>query len=501
MINSLGVKLRVFTTMESNMKELTDAVHVLTLGEDEPEQPIQEVIHQFRQTSEAATSTAESIRTRFGGSDAPRPIMITNDEDIQFLLEGAHKLTDAIGKIRDTLDKLNEVTGSAIYERLRFLGSGGETSASDNTAKELLSWFGDEIKYIIREILNNDDYSNSVLWKVAEEGYKQATSPSGSLSIESPTVRQGETPPFGDDQLGELSKEACSKRWTEFWIRAIQNSPGGPTLFFPSAPTTFNTTEVPPYLFRVFDPSSSGRSDAEVVASMMSLSHLRQDSRTDLLALGQTQATIQLHKHLTKSMFSAEADDNLMSWTSSLLVAIQYAIWRQQWEDSSSIQICVVDSTKFPLGQFARDTWLLDSYRETAYRLGSNFPNLWKLRDGEDYYNGEYLSQGTLTHTGRSCLVSLEQLVNAGLYKLYPEFGNPDGAAQWANRTRFLRRCWSEQQTTTDYDDEISRAFEVGSCISPTHALDMALMLLAFKNRELRTGRWCGLLLIVGFLA
>ncbi|KAK7909149.1 hypothetical protein PG985_015027 [Apiospora marii] len=471
--------------MESNMTELADAVQVMTLGEDAPKQPIQKLIQQCRQTSEAVTSMADSIQARFGGPDVPRPNLVTNGEGIQFLREGSRKLTGVIGTIQGILDELNEVTDCAIYERLRSLGTESEASVSGDTVKELMSWFGDDIKSIIRQVLDNDDHSNGVLWKVAEEGYKQATSPSGSLSIERYMVGPGEKSPFGDGQRGELAKDTCSKRWAEFWIRAIRNAPGGPTLFFPSAPMTLNATDIPPYLFRVSDTVSSGKSDAEVVASTMSRYNLKQDSRIDILSLEQDQATIKLHNHLTKPTISAKGDDNFMSWTSSLLFAIQYAIWRTQRIHSSGIQFCVVDTTKFPPGQFARDTWLLDSYRESASRLGYNISRLWKLRDGEDYYNGEYLSQGTLTHAGRSYLVSLKQLEEAGLYKLYREFEDPKGAAQWADRVKELRLLWSGHHTTID--KEISRALEVGSCISPSHASDMALMLLAFKYRERRT--------------
>ena len=37
---------------------------------------------------------------------------------------------------------------------------------------------------------------------------------------------------------------------------------------------------------------------------------------------------------------------------------------------------------------------------------------------GEGDDNGEYLSQGEVHHTGRSCVFSLDQLVQAGLHDL-----------------------------------------------------------------------------------
>ena len=72
-----------------------------------------------------------------------------------------------------------------------------------------------------------------------------------------------------------------------------------------------------------------------------------------------------LAEHLTKSLFQAAPDDNLMSWTSSLLFAIQYAIFRARTggRSYSDVWICAVDTTRFPTGQFASAMWLIENYR------------------------------------------------------------------------------------------------------------------------------------------
>lgn len=148
--------------------------------------------------------------------------------------------------------------------------------------------------------------------------------------------------------------------WTDFWIRALNNSPAGPTLFYP--PASFNTQSsnfntVPKYLFRTFDKASSGRNDESVIASMASIIGSQGNSRTDILTLERERATELLYMHLNKRCFDGEESDNLISWTSSLLFAIQYAVWRRRIRRCrpSDINICAVDTRSFPQGQFAQD--------------------------------------------------------------------------------------------------------------------------------------------------
>jgi hypothetical protein len=172
---------------------------------------------------------------------------------------------------------------------------------------------------------------------------------------------------------------------------------------------------------------------------MVSMAGSKKRSRTDILALKEEKAATLLHAHLTKSCFGGEDSDNLMSWTSSLLFAIQYAIWRLNIgrHSASDIKICVVCTDDFPPGQFMRDVPLLEAYRSTAQRLDSEIPRFFDFRLGsEDYYNGEYLSQGAVNISKRSCVVSLQQLIDAGLYRLYPEFEDADGKTKWAKRVR-----------------------------------------------------------------
>jgi hypothetical protein len=277
------------------------------------------------------------------------------------------------------------------------------------------------------------------------------------------------------------------QNWIDFWIRVLSNSPAGPTLFYP--PASFNTQSlnfdaVPQYLFRTFDEASSGRNDESVIASIASIVG-PESSRIDLLALEKHRAAELLHMHLTKECFGGEESDNLMSWTSSLLFAIQYAVWRRRSRrcHPSDIKICAVDTKIFPQGQFARDTWLFKAYKSTA-KQDNPAQKFFQFRlEDERFYNGEYLSQGAVNHTNRSCVVSLEHLIQAGLFQLYPEFEDAKGSEQWAYRVLELRQHWSAEQGMTDW--EIQLALRVGrNCFSQFAPFDIASILLTFKNRR-----------------
>lgn len=110
------------------------------------------------------------------------------------------------------------------------------------------------------------------------------------------------------------------------------------------------------------------------------------------------EASRRLYAHLIKRCFEGDGSDNPMSWSSSLLFVIQYAIWRSSKSNCSpaDIKICAVDTTKFSRGQFARDMWLVYMYRD-VFSSNSDMQNLVRLREG-DCDNGEYLSQGIVVH-------------------------------------------------------------------------------------------------------
>ena len=119
--------------------------------------------------------------------------------------------------------------------------------------------------------------------------------------------------------------------------------------------------------------------------------------------------------------------DNLTSWTSSILFAIQYVFYRHAWRNDprkrdgspmADIQIFIVDTTKFESQVFTRDMDLI-----AALRTGSG--DLWRLyglRTGRLHYYMEYLSQGTLSIKGKCKIVSAQAIIDHGLLSPHPEF-------------------------------------------------------------------------------
>lgn len=386
--------------------------------------------------------------------------------------------------------------------------------------QRILSSFDDELRSIAHDVLNSTSDDSNTLREFLEMCYRQALYTSGTLhsdnyfiplreaSLEWPYDPDFESEEYYDhenrldvdDGYAKAFRSRCERKfeeerrqeeeWIGFWAQALSKCPDGPTLFYPPASRLpqCRLADVPRYLFRAFDHGSTGRNDHNIVASVDSISARSCCSKVDLFSRTKEEATRMLRRHLTKACFKEEVDDadNLMSWSSSLLFVIQYAIWRrgQRGCDPDEVKICVVDTEKFPRGQFARDMSLLRAYRATD--LDNEMRRFFDFRlEDARYDNGEYLSQGLLQHTGRSRVVSMAQLVQAGLHDLYPEFADPAAMGSWANRVRDLRSKWSTEHTTTQHD--IQTALKMAeACFDRFNAPDVAVLLLSFKNRKLR---------------
>ncbi|KAK4041707.1 hypothetical protein C8A01DRAFT_14563 [Parachaetomium inaequale] len=180
---------------------------------------------------------------------------------------------------------------------------------------------------------------------------------------------------------------------------------------------TFN--DVPRYLFRVFTPKSRGATDTIWTRSMdarggnpnAGLDIFDRDDKREVADM--------LNRHLR---WRKGVDDNLVSWTSSLLFALVYIFHlhanerdRSAFED---ICLCVVDTTLFPPGVFLQDLDLIRAFCAFDKQL-ANFEN---LRLGGLYYFGEYLSQGALKIEHKCQIVSAQAMIDQGLYDLQPKF-------------------------------------------------------------------------------
>lgn len=378
----------------------------------------------------------------------------------------------------------------------------------------LLAHFDYKITSIARKVLEaSKSEDKHVLPRIAEECYKETRS-NGLLDPDDCQAPLDEAPLSGPHDLDYKCKEYCDdlkclaldegyaksfadespqqhearirKRqiWMHYWLQILNTCPGGPTLF---SETVCPVGDMPHYLFRVFDHTSTSKSNEHMVASQASICEAV-ENRTDLLSLDKQAAVGMLYKHLKWFTFDdPRAPGNLTSWTSSLLYAIQYAIYRCHKDalDPSDVNICVVDTTKFPRGQFARDAHLISELMSYANGI-PDVSNFFRFRlENEKYYNGEFLSQGLVRHTGRSCTVSLGRLIQAGLFDLYPELDDAEGRNTWAKRVLELRALWSTEQHTTA--DEFRKAMGIArGCFSTAFMKEIAIMLLSFKNRKVR---------------
>lgn len=187
-----------------------------------------------------------------------------------------------------------------------------------------------------------------------------------------------------------------------------------------------------------------------------------------------------------------------MSWTTSLLYAVQYAYYRRSRYGCSldEIKICVVDVSMFPPGQFIRSCTLLQAYHGLGRSDGMQ--NLYSTRLLVYMYTfGEYLSQGHMIHhrycettqKPSSAVISMAGLQKNGILTLYPELADPKGHGVWALRTLQLRELWhGEDNEATSSIDELRAAANLATAWFKDFSdpLGLAIYFLSFRKRTLK---------------
>lgn len=428
-------------------------------------------------------------------------------------------------EIAKLADSLENATVENIMSRLMSFGDG------EGDVRKLLLHFEHELKAIVKDTYDDAGWDQNSMVRILEACHNQALR--GDLHVDNyfaPLYEANLASPYDpdfeseayyehenrvevDDDYAEAesarrqrrsgerieNEKRTNRAWIRFWVRMLHGCQGGPTLFWPYSDDdkSEDLPDVPRYLFRAFDAASSGKSDENIVASSAS-TYAKDTCRTDLLSLELEKRTERLCTHLKKKC-SGETDcaDNLMSWSSSLLFVLQYAIWRHNkgHRSSADVQICVVDTTKFPRGQFARDMWLLEQCRDDRTE-SSKVQNEIRLRK-LGYDNGEYLSQGLLVHQHRSAVFTLEKIIQSGLHELCPEFDEFDGNQKWTNRVCELRLAWAQPQST--FHEELHIASRIATrCFENFHPCELAICLLTLKNRRLESEFSAGTLPLAG---
>lgn len=206
---------------------------------------------------------------------------------------------------------------------------------TQTTVDLLLLHFENDIKRIVHTITGKSS-RRDLVQRTVEECYNQARIQGGVLDpahwVESPNESDSDFQPVGSadyvvivDQWNDYKREA----WLDFWTTAIKRTPTGPTLFTSAVQsiTESKDTTLPRYLFRISDSTSSGFNNNYFIMSAARKA-LAPGSRDDILGKASKIAAKLLYKHLKNCSFMNEANNNLVSWASSLLFAIQYAIYR-----------------------------------------------------------------------------------------------------------------------------------------------------------------------------
>lgn len=268
----------------------------------------------------------------------------------------------------------------------------------------------------------------------------------------------------------------------------------------------FDLDQPPRYLFRTFDPLSSGYTDDLITkspAAVRSLPHHTQD----ILSLEPNFAQEVLEKHMNpwrrknKPPEPEPNIDNFTSWATSLLYVVQYAYHRRRLYGCSEdqIKIIAVDTSLFPPRTFIRASALLQAHFDLVKKDDMRHTIGVRLL-AYIYKFGEYLCQGTLVHH-RYCeevngptshVISLAALRQNGLAVLYPELDDPTGHEKWALRTVSLRRIWHgdeygkvPRQRSTRGELQAAASLASKWFRHPFDPAQLAVCLLSFKRRQL----------------
>ncbi|KAK1474851.1 hypothetical protein CTAM01_15810 [Colletotrichum tamarilloi] len=247
--------------------------------------------------------------------------------------------------------------------------------------------------------------------------------------------------------------------------------------------------KIPRYLFRVHAPSTSGETSLKSVVSRAALcGHAGSDC--DIFSMPPDEAAEMLNCHLRGW---ARDGDNLMSWTSSLLFALQYALYRSimpkngRPDDPSDIWIYILDTRLLPGGSFIPDVALLDEFTGKDAARTYNLSKLRFLRQETQYNFGEYLCQGKLSIEGVCSSASLQSTIDHGLFRLFPELGLPSKNLELAKKVCRLRfQCFASPTPATKADFRFASSIAQG-CFGAEDewALPMTAALLSLRKRPI----------------
>ena len=156
-----------------------------------------------------------------------------------------------------------------------------------------------------------------------------------------------------------------------------------------------------------------------------------------------------------------------MSWTSSLLFALQYSLRRYNTDDDkpelSEISLLILDTRSFPPGTFIKDIKIMKVFTPYNFNQTKNLHAFLRLRKSDRrYYFKEYLTQEKIDIIGRCVITNIQKLIDAGLFELKPELKDNSRWGELANRVIELRKLFkASQDTPTATHAEVRKAITI----------------------------------------
>ncbi|GAQ07460.1 hypothetical protein ALT_4781 [Aspergillus lentulus] len=262
----------------------------------------------------------------------------------------------------------------------------------------------------------------------------------------------------------------------------MQSIPFNPNFFLQVNMSHFGKDCPPRYLFRVHAPLSAGESSAYAVRSPAALYDL-DEQLNDLFAMAPFEAADSLLYHLE---WKCDDSCNLMSWTTSLLFALQYGLHRHRTDKDNpefdDIFLLMIDTRDFPERTFIKDLEAVNALNTLEMRQMRHWDKYLTRRNTG--YFGEYLSQGALRIHGRCVEVSFQTLINLGLFELFPPLAVEAEWEKWARRVTDLRQPFYKGEISSSTANEVRTAVRIArDSFGGRWTFPVAAMLLAFRPR------------------
>ncbi|CEL02052.1 hypothetical protein ASPCAL01627 [Aspergillus calidoustus] len=237
----------------------------------------------------------------------------------------------------------------------------------------------------------------------------------------------------------------------------------------------FHKNSTPRYLYRLVAPQAPGTSPPSNSAPFAVCRH-----PPDLFQFPPKKAANLLLNHLLWQR-GAEDGCNLLSWTSSLLFALQYALYRHRkdGDDLRHITLIIIDTSLFPQGTFIQDMEVMKLFEHADTRLHKFV----EYRETE-YYFGEYLTQGPLNIQGRCVFASVQQMIDLGLFTLQPGLADVEQWQCWPKRVLDYRQLFADKKQVATRKGDVTTAFDIARhCFGGPWTVPGAIMLLSLQPR------------------